>query len=100
MKGNKMSDTILITPMIVQESRCPNCNKEEDVKTVCKHCNFEYPEDDTNIFKLVGIILLCVTVCLWFIATIICWLSLNDNNSSLFEILASQWNFIINLRLW
>lgn len=31
-----------------EPDRCPECHKEEDVKVVCAHCGYEYPEEDSS----------------------------------------------------
>lgn len=27
---------------------CPECNKAEDIKQVCRHCEYEYPESGSD----------------------------------------------------
>lgn len=39
----------MIIPVFIpphEPDRCPSCGKLENVKSVCKHCNYEYKEDD------------------------------------------------------
>lgn len=41
----------IITPILVrppEPERCPNCERLEDIAQICKHCKFEYPEEDND----------------------------------------------------
>lgn len=95
-----------MTPIIINNSggdveRCPECGKEEDLKTVCRHCGHEYEDDEPIGFLgwVIGISILGLIV--WFILTMIFWFvgSLVDGDT-LLDVLKSQWEFISNLKIY
>lgn len=43
--GSSAQRPVYIPDPLKKQDTCPNCNKPEDVVTVCKHCGYKYPED-------------------------------------------------------
>jgi hypothetical protein len=94
-------DSIVFIPMQSQEpSHCPKCSRVENKVVVCKHCGYEYPEDDTSLAaKIFGvtIMILIVIFTFWFIATMFDWFL---GHASLLDVIKSQWKFITSKRIW
>jgi len=92
-----------ITPIIIHSNsgppKCPECGKEENIKQICKHCGYEYPEEEINGFMtFLGIVLI-----IWLILTIAWWIA--DNSSlgekrSLWEIIKVEFEFITSLKIF
>jgi rubredoxin len=58
MKGLKMYTPIIIpipTNTSDDESKCPQCKKDEDVIRVCKNCRYEYPEENLGPIPWAGL---------------------------------------------
>jgi len=93
-------NTITPIPIFIDNSpaRCPECGKDEDIKTVCAHCGYEYSDESLSaieVILVIGIILFGI----WLLCTIFYWL-VEANDSSLWGVLKSQWNFIWSLKIW
>lgn len=94
----------MITPILIpmrssEPDRCPNCNKEEYTKTLCKHCNYEYEEEDEPTWTKVALIVL---PSFWALATIIFWFvdqGKYGDKRTLVEIIISQFEFVADLIL-
>lgn len=85
-------------------SKCPSCGKPENIKQVCGHCKYEYPEDeDWNGWVVLGVIVVLI-VLVWLGVTILHWLveqnGFNAVKPTLFDVFRSQWEFVRNLRIW
>lgn len=91
-----------IPPTSTREpERCPNCHKEEDVKEVCKHCDFEYPSEESLSWQDICMGLLFVFMFFWLIGTLLCWFANSSmHDSTLLDILKGQWEWLTNLRIW
>jgi uncharacterized protein (DUF983 family) len=89
--------TPIITPMYYSPpERCPECDKEEEIKRVCAHCGYEYEEESytagtvlAGIAFIIGIIWLGLTVLWWFMG-----------GDPLLTVLRHQWEWLTSLRLW
>lgn len=53
----------MITPIFIpihtssqEPSKCPQCDKIEDIKKTCRHCSYEYKKTDFDTFEKVYII--------------------------------------------
>lgn len=65
---------IIIPMQQPQPSRCPNCDRLEDVKLVCRHCGHEYKEDDKPMgWWQIAIATLVVVVMVWLMISTIVW---------------------------
>lgn len=95
-----MMYTPVIVPIHTEPSRCPSCRHDEETKTVCKHCNYEYPESGMTATDL-GVVIVVIAVSIWFVLTIFTWLATSTyENTTLAEVLQWQWNWLTSLRLW
>lgn len=103
-----MDNMIILSPTASEEvDRCPNCNKEENIVQVCKHCKYVYPEekftDVTEPHWFVKSVALVVFIAIiWIIITIMGWLieCRMGHNLTLVGAFTNQWHFICNLRIW
>lgn len=93
----------MITPVPIfvpmEDERCPNCDREENIIEVCGHCGHKYEEEEFegSVFGVVAKILLVVIVFCWLLITLTIWVF---SNEPLLDILISQWDAITSLRLW
>lgn len=92
----------MITPMPIivnrEPDRCPNCNKIEDIKKVCRNCGHEYkdlPLTSTDVFYAATL----GATFFWVLCTLVFWF-IDYKNRPLFEIIKSQVEFISSLRIW
>ena len=92
-----------IIPVIIHSNseslKCPECGKEEDIKQVCKHCGYEYPEEEETNGCMTALVVMLI---IWLVITIIWWIA--DNNSlgekrSLWETIKAQYHFITSLKI-
>ena len=84
-----------------EPSKCPSCDKKEDIKKVCRHCDYEYKEPPTTFTEGLVAFMVIVSV-IWLCVTILVWLmdySFGDKKT-LLDMFIAQWEFIKNLRLW
>ena len=81
------------------KDKCPECGKPEDIKEVCRHCEYEYPEDYDISWWGITIIILLICFSGYLFGTVIYWLT-DYNNSTLIEIFHGQIDWISNKRLW
>jgi hypothetical protein len=100
-----MSNTIrpVIVPYDDTPARCPECGRDEETKTVCVHCGYEYEEEPTTVKeKLLALVV--VVVVLWLIITIVWWLCESvvsfHEPRTLLQIINAQWHWIRSLRVW
>jgi len=92
----------IIIPTESEPDVCPECGRSEDIKRVCRHCGYEYPESSEDFrwyHILAGIvfILLAVVLFCWILWTLIEWLSWSD---SLVDVLKDQWEWLKSIRIW
>lgn len=83
-----------------EPARCPNCERLESIKRVCKRCGYEYPEKKSFWDKWQGIVTffaICILVS-WAIATIMGWLI--NGEGTLLDCIKGQMKFISKLKLW
>jgi len=94
--------TPIVVPIYHSDPRCPNCDKIEDKKEVCKHCGYEYPPDSEPTILLVLAVVAAFIIGIWMLVTLLVWLGENysGGESTLLEILRSQWDFVRKLRVW
>jgi hypothetical protein len=84
---------------------CPQCGKEEDIKAVCKHCGYEYPdEEDSGSSFPEWLIIPIALVGAWLVLTVGFWVLENAGEygsaPTFVEVLKSQWAVITQLRIW
>jgi NADH:ubiquinone oxidoreductase subunit C len=98
-----IADTVIVPVFIpVEDDKCPHCGKTENIKQVCRHCGYEYPEDE-NSFWFNFIATFCVIYLFYSAITVIVWLmnlQFENDHQTLTDVLRWQWNFIHQLRLW
>lgn len=98
---------MIITPIIIptnhEEPKCPNCGKNENIIQVCKHCGYEYDEENAKWweFLLATIVIVIITVIFIFsVWTIMDWLSDFDNKHlSLFECFKNNIKWLLNKKI-
>lgn len=86
---------IINTP---EPETCPNCGKPENIKRVCRHCNYEYLEAKRSFwFRFIFAIeaVLGVAFFFWLIVTCFNWLM---DGTPLLEVLKSQWQAVTNIK--
>lgn len=88
-------------PVHREPSRCPKCDKKENIVEVCKHCGYEYEEESlTGWDILIGIFVA------WVILTIGYWIlqsvdyPYGTEPKALWEVLKSQWRAITSLKIF
>ncbi len=47
----------IFIPVQSHTDHCPNCGHVENKIEVCKHCKYEYPEEDMSVFEVLGMII-------------------------------------------
>jgi len=99
----------MFTPIIIpiqqpEKSKCPECGKNENIISVCKHCGHEYEEDELKWHhKLIGVILGIIIILLFILFMWSCfdWLSDFDNKHlSLFKIISNNFKYIYSKNIW
>jgi hypothetical protein len=101
MKGGSMQIITSTTPIFIsvprEPDRCPKCNEIENKKVVCRHCGYEYKDDDDfSFWDWVGIIAI-VSIGLYTLVTILCWFMSGD---TLLKLLKSQWEWLSSLKIF
>jgi hypothetical protein len=90
----------IIVPVHSEPSRCPSCKNTESKKEVCAHCGYTYPEEKITA-KDILFLMAIVCTATWAIITLIFWMSdFSSEQLSLFEIMAAQWEWLGQLRVW
>ncbi len=94
-----MSDNIIIIP--ATPPHCPSCGDLESTKTVCRHCGYEYKNDESwlSIIGVLLTILAIIAVLGWFGFTILSWVA-GYEPTTLLKVLQGQWHWLTKLRLW
>ncbi|MDP2816308.1 MAG: hypothetical protein Q8O19_06480 [Rectinemataceae bacterium] len=85
-----------------EPDRCPKCDRPENVKEVCKHCGYEYPEENSPDLRWYEIALIVgvVSFATYAILTFGYWMVGGDwgkPDPTLVEVLESQWQWIKEL---
>jgi uncharacterized protein (DUF983 family) len=93
-----------IIPIFFQHesNKCPKCKHEENVKSVCRSCGYEYTEytESDSVSKSEWVIFIITVIGgIWIALILMEWL-FGFHNDSLVEILISQWRWLQNLRIW
>lgn len=98
---------MIIAPFFVKSkpNKCPKCNKPEQIKEACSHCNYEYKDETTLLEAIIGLSK-CVIV-LYIIITIIYWLSVNEcgqdiwstTRCSLLDVVKNQWDWLKGIKI-
>lgn len=61
---------------------CPSCGKTEDIKEVCRHCNYEYPPEPNDpwykIIYIIFIVLAIIALIIFIVALLFQWISDDD----------------------
>lgn len=89
----------IIIPIDTSEpDTCPKCGKEEDIKQVCGHCGYVYPEDDesSNWWVPIAVIIFIILV-FWVLWTLVQWFG--GFEDSLWEVLKMQWRWVSRLKI-
>lgn len=84
-------------------SRCPECGKPEDTKTVCKHCGHEYLEEGMGLGWGIFWTVAGIALGLWLLFTVMFWVGEQcdgGKRSFLLEVLRWQWEFVSRMRVW
>jgi len=100
-----MSQIVPVFIPIKQDSpKCPKCKREEDIKRECRHCGYEYKEDEmTFLDGLFAFLFLCF--CAWIFLTVIIWMVQSGDTppyggKTLLEMFKSQGEWIKGLKVW
>lgn len=101
---------VIHTPYIHQHipppsdpDKCPKCSKEEDVVQVCKHCRYEYPEEECNAWAIalgIAILILILAISSWVVSIIGTWFLESSSGTTLVEVIKNHWEWLTNLRVW
>jgi uncharacterized protein (DUF983 family) len=86
------------------EDRCPNCHHEEntETKTFCKHCGYEYKEEDDPApwyFWIIAFMFIITVIILsgWLLWIILSWIT---GDQSLVDVFKEQWNYLISKKIF
>lgn len=81
---------------------CPECGKLENTVTTCRHCGYEYEEEDdwTLLFIKITIAVGAPLLFAYTILTLISWLNPRDGSPTLWEVIKGQWEWARHLRIW
>lgn len=82
-----------------REPKCPECGEPENIKQTCRHCGYEYDEDNELNFKDVLFIMFAVIVFVWAIITLMMWFAEREN-TSLIGLIIAQIKAVMELRIW
>ncbi len=96
------TEIILVTQNNSKPTECPNCHKPEDVKQVCKHCEYIYPEENTTWWDVVKIIILVVVVMIlasFLLISLAEWLEHGDHKS-LIKIMWENLQYLFSLKVF
>lgn len=83
-----------------EPDRCPECGRLEDVKVLCRHCKYEYPESESKwtdwavpLGSILGFIWLMFTVMFW---------TLESRSTTFVDMVVGQFEFVRDLlgRIW
>jgi hypothetical protein len=80
-----------------EPATCPHCHKEEDIKRVCRNCNYEYPQGESSAFEFILIILLCIVGTALFAWGVIIFADWIGGNDTLVNVIVEHWNAFIQL---
>ena len=81
-----------------EPDKCPKCEKEEDIKQVCRHCGYEYEEDGESVWFILGVIGSFILI-IYILVTLTNWFTALDG-ATLFEVIKNQWEWVTELRIW
>ncbi len=82
-----------------EPSRCPNCKRIENTKTLCRHCDYEYAEDNIPPWQIILASITVAVVFLWVILTAGSWF-MDSDSTTLFQVIADQIHWLRKLRIW
>jgi uncharacterized protein (DUF983 family) len=99
-----MSTTVV--PVIINsgsdaEDHCPGCGKGENIVEVCKHCGYEYKDEDDapwtwKDYAGLWTILVGVLVFAWAVVTCVYWM--DNRNTTLVGVIQSQGQWFVELK--
>jgi len=96
-----MNTIPVVIPIIIREDpdHCPKCKKIEDTVLLCRHCGYEYPEEEgitwkEGIFIIVALVL--GVLVFMFVVNIIAEWFMHDN-ITLVQEAKEQVQFLISL---
>lgn len=96
-----MNTTPIIIPIITPPPtpKCPHCGHNENKKTVCRNCEYEYKEDSGIGTKYVILAILFILFFAYVIVTGLYWIV---DGGTLVDLIKSQWKFFVDLlhRIW
>ena len=95
----------MIIPIIIPSAtdKCPKCQKDEDIKQVCRHCGYEYVEEESNGWDYVrglAVIFLTISCFLWVVLTLMDWIAGVEHGTTLVDVLKGQVEWVKLLRIW
>lgn len=99
-----MSNTPIFIPMPYETTPdlCPKCGKGEDIRPVCHHCGYEYPEDSMSFtWREKAVITIVIIIAVWVLITLICWLfvTLENDGGTLMDVLRGWVSFFKRWRI-
>jgi uncharacterized protein (DUF983 family) len=68
----------------VNPPTCPSCGKDESIKKLCRHCGYEYSENDSSLVVVVSII--GAVLIIMMLSGFVLWLD-NGGSQTILEIL-------------
>lgn len=92
--------TPIFIPTSSPRSLCPGCHNAENTKTVCRNCDYEYSSESPSTFGIIATVIILLAFIFWAIGTLLAWMMPIDGQKTLVEVLASQWDWLKNLRVW
>ena len=95
-------------PIIIRqsESKCPECGKSEKIIEVCKHCGYEYEQDEEEYsWTKIILITIGILIVVWLLASIMAWAvdqDLNTTDKTFIEYVKDQGIYLKSLskKLW
>ena len=93
--------TTYIQPIIIpkHEPKCPSCGIDENKIEVCKNCGHKYQPENFTFLEVIACSIL-VLVFLWVFLTLLFWLFISYDNSTLLEIIKSQYEYFSSKKIY
>lgn len=84
-----------------QPEQCPKCSNPEDIIKVCKHCGYEYVEDNEIRFLDLMIVIIGLVLFIYIVIILMFWCCQSSyEHETLVNILQDQWAWVTQLRVW
>lgn len=92
----------IIMPIFLNSDRpkCPKCNQDEEIISVCKKCGYEYIEDDSSCWWCWFVFVFIIVFMVWFMWMILSWIAPIEGNPTLWECMKNSFNFFASKKIF